>query len=281
MTENGTRLPHAAAVMDLSGFGRCSLTVALPVLSAMGVQTSCMPTAVLSTHTGGFIGYTFRDFTEDMDAFSAHWAQEKLCFDALYVGYLGSPEQIGLVRRFVSRFKTPDNLFLLDPVMGDKGKLYSRFDDEMVRGIRSLVGLSTLTVPNMTEGAFLTGMPYRDGCHEESYLRDMLLALRELGAKQVLLTGVHPTENTVGAAWLEGDTLRMYAPEMVPAHYDGTGDVFASVLLGALLRGCGLEKSAALAADFTRLCIADTLAAGGSTHHGVQFEKHLWKLGNL
>lgn len=277
MTE--TKRLHAAAVQDLSGFGRCSLTVALPVLSAMGVQVSCLPTAVLSTHTGGFQGYTFRDLTEDMEPFFRHWQREGLRFDALYAGYLGSVRQAELVEKMIAAFRTENTLVLIDPVMGDHGKLYSRFDGEMVRGIRALCGQADVIVPNMTEAAFLTGLPYRESGHDEACLRELGRALLRLGPKKAVLTGVSPSEERLGAACFEGDEMTVYTAARVPAAYDGTGDLFASVLLGALLHGQTALQAAKLAADFTGECVAQSLKNGVDPHFGVDFEPLLWRLG--
>ncbi len=269
---------QAAAVHDLSGFGRCSITVALPILSAMGVQVSCLPTAVLSTHTGGFKGYTFRDLTEDMSPYFHHWEKEGFAFDALYTGYLGSLEQLDIVQEFFDAFQTDKNLTLVDPVMGDHGVLYSRFDDRMVQGIRALCKRADVIVPNMTEAAFLTGMPYCPDMRDEAQIRDLCARLMELGAKKVVLTGIRPREGHLGAACFDGKQLHLYAPPHVPKQYDGTGDVFASVLLGGVLQGLPLESSMELAADFTRLCVECSLQNGTDMHHGVDFEVCLGKL---
>lgn len=279
MNEMKSRPLRAAAVHDLSGFGRCSLTVALPVLSAMGVQLSCLPTAVLSTHTGGFQGYTFRDLTGDMRAFFTHWKKEGFCFDALYTGYLGSAEQIDLVEEFFSLFRTEENLILVDPVMGDHGKLYSLYTPEMAEGMKRLCKKADVLAPNMTEAAFLTGMEFKDAGHDEGYLREICERLLKMGAKQVVLTGVSAVPGTVGAACHDGAHFSVYAPPRVQARYDGTGDLFASVLLGALLHGRNLQSAAALAADFTRDCVEISLKNGTDPHHGVDFEGMLWQLG--
>ena len=270
---------RVAAVQDLSGFGRCSLTVALPVLSALGVQTSCLPTAVLSTHTGGFQGYTFRDLTADMRPFFTHWKKEGLTFDALYIGYLGSEKQIGIVSEMIDAFAMDGCLVLLDPVMGDHGRLYPRFDEKMVRGIRALCGKADVVVPNMTEAACLTGEPYREGPHREEDLKALCEKLHALGAGRVVLTGVSPAPGTLGVACLENGVFSLYAPDQVPCQYDGTGDLFASVLLGAHLNGFPLPDAAALAADFTRRCVQISHENGTNPHHGVDFEGELWKLG--
>lgn len=263
---------QAAAVQDLSGFGRCSITVALPILSAMGVQLSCLPTAVLSTHTGGFTGYTFRDLTCDMEPFFRHWQKEGFQFDALYTGYLGSLEQLDIVQRFFDAFQTKDNITLVDPVMGDHGVLYSRFDDRMVKGIRALCARADVMVPNLTEAAFLTDTPYRPDIQKESDILEVCERLMALGAKSVVLTGVRPQKDHLGAACFDGNRLHIYAQPHVPKQYDGTGDVFASVLLGGMLQGKTLEKSMEAAADFTRICVQQSMENGTDMHHGVDFE---------
>ncbi|MBE5787044.1 MAG: pyridoxamine kinase [Clostridiales bacterium] len=270
---------QCAAVHDLSGFGRCSLTVALPVLSAMGVQVSCLPTAVLSTHTGGFKGYTFRDLTADMGPFFRHWQREGFRFDALYTGYLGSEEQIQLVEEFLSVFRTDENCILVDPVMGDHGKLYTLYTEKMAAGMKRLCARADVIVPNMTEAAYLTGMEYRAEGHTEAYLQEMCEKLMALGPGKVVLTGVCPEKGRMGTACFEGGKMRIYAPARVDAAYDGTGDLFASVLLGALLRGRSLTKAVMLAADFTRDCVERSLHNGTDCHHGVDFEPALWRLG--
>lgn len=269
---------QAAAVQDISGFGRCSITVALPILSAMGVQVSCLPTAVLSTHTGGFKGYTFRDLTEDMEPFFRHWQKENFRFDALYSGYLGSLEQLDIVQRFFDAFQTKENLTLVDPVMGDHGVLYSRFDDRMVQGIRALCKRADVIVPNMTEAAFLAGTPWRPDMHDEKEMEDLCARLMELGPKKVVLTGVRPQEGHLGAACYDGKKLHIYAPPHVPKQYDGTGDVFASVLLGGMMLHRTLEEAIAMAADFTRECVERSMENGTDMHHGVDFEAGLGSL---
>lgn len=270
---------QAATVNDISGFGRCSIAVSLPILSAMGVHLSCIPTAVLSTHTGGFQGYTFRDLTGDIRPFFEHWQKEGLQFDALYTGYLGSLEQIGLVGDFLSAFRTEKNFTLVDPVMGDHGKLYSLFTPAMAEGMKKLCARADVIVPNMTEGAWLTDMPFLPHGQDESYLREMCERLLSLGAKKVVLTGVAPAPGLVGACCHDGKSMEIYAPPRVNAQYDGTGDVFASVLLGALLHGKTLGEGVHLAADFTRECIARSLNNNVNPHHGVDFEPGLWQLG--
>ena len=281
MKQDSSRPPaHAALVHDLSGFGRCSLTVALPVLSVMGVHASCLPTAVLSTHTGGFHGCTFRDLTADMRPFYQHWQREGFRFDALYTGYLGSAEQIAIVSDFLTAFHTENTVTLVDPVMGDHGKLYSRFTPEMAAGMKRLCAQADIIVPNVTEAALLTGMEYREEGHDQEYIAALCQALAALCPGSAVVTGVMPAPGRMGAAWSgPSGAVEMYAPPRVDAQYDGTGDLFASVLLGAVLRGRSLAGAVRLAADFTRQCVAQSAACHTDPHHGVDFEPLLWRLG--
>ena len=160
--------PRVAAIHDLSGFGRCSLTVAIPVLSAMGVQCCPLPTAVLSTHTGGFEGYTFRDLTEEMAAAAAHWKALDLRFDAVYSGFLGSERQIGLVRQFLRDFRRPGTLAVVDPVMGDFGRVYETYTPAMCRRMADLTAEADVITPNLTEAALLLGVPYESLPRDEA-----------------------------------------------------------------------------------------------------------------
>ncbi len=274
-----TNTKQVAAIHDLSGFGRCSLTVALPVLSVMGMQVSCLPTAVLSTHTGGFTGFTFRDLTGDMRAFYQHWQKERLFFDALYSGYLGSFEQISLVNEIFDAFETDQSLVLVDPVMADEGRVYSLYTPQMVAGMGKLCHRAHVLTPNMTEAALLTGNTYHEGPHSESYLKGLCVDLHKLGARQVVLTGASPTDLQLGAACYDGTDFFVYTTPRIASRYDGTGDVFASVLLGALLNGKNLPSAMRMAANFTHDCVERSAKNKTDPHHGVDFEGLLWKLG--
>ena len=178
-----------AAIHDLSGVGKCSLTVALPILSACGVETAVMPTAVLSTHTGGFTGYTYRDLTEDMLPMAEHWKKEGCSFDALYSGFLGSPQQIGIVAEIFAMFREKGAFVAVDPVMGDAGKLYATYTKEMADGMGTLCRSADLVMPNFTEACHILGMPYREGPYEEAYVREILERLCAMGPKMAVLTG--------------------------------------------------------------------------------------------
>ena len=272
------RPPRVLAVHDLSGFGRCSLTVALPVLSACGITCACLPTAILSTHTGGFTGYTFRDLTDDLQPMADHLSREKIRFEALYTGYLGSEKQLSIVENILTEFGRPGVLTLVDPVLGDEGRLYAGLTPRMVAGMRRLCARADVIVPNMTEAALLLGRPYADGRLDEEKIRALCEGLLSLGAKAVALTGVMPDDGHIGAACFDGKELTLCVTERIPARFDGTGDVFSSVLVGALMNGKPLPAAAKTAAGFTKDCIALTAARGGNPHYGVDFEEFLWSL---
>lgn len=269
---------RVAAIHDISGFGKCSLTVALPILSAAGIETSVMPTAVLSTHTGGFTGYTYRDLTGDLLPFAEHWKSLGLHFDAMYSGFLGSFEQLDLVTKIFRMFHAKDTLVMVDPVMADNGQLYSLFNENFAAGMAKLCGEADIIVPNLTEAAFLLGSEYREGPYAKEQVERLLRALsKTLGPKQVVLTGVWFDNAQVGAASYDAGTGRVgYAlSERVEGYYHGTGDVFASALLAGLLNGQALEDAASLAVDFTVGSIQRTHAAGTDVRFGVNFEAGL------
>ena len=268
---------RVAAIHDISCFGKCSLTVALPVISAMGVEVSAIPTAVLSTHTGGFTGYTFRDLTEDIQPIVRHWQTLNLHFDAFYTGYLGSFEQIDLVRESFHALKSEDTLLAVDPVMADNGKLYAHFPKDFPAGMRKLCAEADLIVPNLTEAALLLNEPYVEGPYERGYIEGLLKRLSAIGPRRVVLTGVWFDDDRLGAASYDrdtGETAVSLAPR-IEGYYHGTGDVFASVLVGALLNGCNLPQAVELAVDFTAASIRRTHDAGTDIRFGVNFEAGL------
>ncbi|MCL2748032.1 MAG: pyridoxamine kinase [Oscillospiraceae bacterium] len=276
-------LKRVAAIHDISGVGKCSLTVALPIISAAGVECAVMPTAVLSTHTGGFTGFTFRDLTEDMRPIAAHWKKEKIHFDALYSGYLGSIDQIGIVRDLFAMFRTPGTLIMVDPVMADNGALYSRFTMDHVRGMAKLCSHADIIIPNRTEAAFMLGRPFADGPMARGDAVDLLHALAGLGARQVVLTGVCFGADDLGAACLDVSTgqIDFCMEDRIPGLYHGTGDVFGSFLLGALMRGRPLHEAVRIAVDCTCAAIRLTAADGTPPHMGVRFESILADYGQL
>lgn len=273
--KNKTHQKRVAAIHDISGFGKCSLTVALPILSAAGIETSALPTAILSTHTGGISGYTYRDLTEDMRPIMQHWKSLDIQFDAIYTGYLGSFEQLDIVKKFFDTFRRDDNLILVDPVMGDNGELYTSFTRKFAAGMRSLCQKADIIVPNLTEAALLLDEPYRPGPYTHAYIESLLRKLSELGPKQVVLTGVFFKDDELGAATYDRttDAIDYVFTRKVPGYYHGTGDVFASALLAALLNDFTLIGSAAIAVHFTSESIRRTYEAKTDYRFGVNFEQ--------
>ena len=260
-------------VQDISCVGQCSLTVALPILSACGLETCILPSAVLSTHTAGFDGFTFRDLTDDMPAIKAHWQKENIKFSAIYTGYLGSVKQVGYVKDILNTMGTDDCIRVVDPAMADNGKLYSIFNDEYVRAMRTLVASADIIVPNITEAAFLAGVEYRE-VYDEAYVKKLLRGLTELGAKKVVLTGVGYTEGKTGIAVYEDGEIRYYEHEKLAKGCHGTGDIYASAFTGALMNDKEIYEAAKIAADYTVKCIVNT--QGDADHwYGAKFETAL------
>ena len=228
-------MKRIVSIQDISCFGKCSLTVALPITSVMGIETCAVPTAVLSTHTGGFTGYTYRDLTGDIPKIARHWKSIDLKFDAVCTGYLGSFEQIRLVSEFFDDFKTDDNLLIVDPVMGDKGKFYAGFTNEFAAEMRKLCSKADVILPNLTEASLLLGETYIGDSYDEECIKNMLTRLSRLGSKIVVLTGVTFDENSQGVMSYNGETNEFfsYFSDNIPGYYHSTGDVFSSVLSGA------------------------------------------------
>ncbi len=270
-------LKRIAAIHDISGFGKCSLTVALPIISAAGIEVSVIPTAVLSTHTGGFTGFTYRDLTEDILPITDHWRSLDLQFDALYTGFLGSFEQLDIMGQVFDRLRTDDNLILVDPVMADNGVLYKVFPDNFPDGMRRLCAKADIIVPNLTEATLLVGQEFKEGPYTREYIEGMLKKLAALGPRRIVLTGVYFNDSELGAATYDshtGETDYVFAPR-IQGYYHGTGDVFASVLLSAVVRGFSLAESAQIAVDFTAQSIERTRIAGTDVRFGVNFEEGL------
>ncbi len=252
-------MKRIVTIQDISCVGKCSLTVALPIISAMGVECAVLPTAVLSTHTM-FKNFTFRDLTGDIAPIAAHWKQENIGFDAIYTGYLGSFEQLQLVSQFIDDFKTPENLVFIDPVMADNGKLYPGFTPEFARAMAGLCAQADVIVPNLTEAAFLLDRPYLDGGYSEADICELLKRLAGLGAANAVLTGVQFTPGELGVMGYaaEKDEFFSYFHRRIDVSFHGTGDIFSSTAVGALMRGFSLEQALALAAGYTVACLDRT-----------------------
>ena len=266
-------MKRIVTIQDISCIGKCSLTVALPIISAMGVEAAVLPTAVLSTHTA-FKGFTFRDLTSDIRPIADHWKNENIDFDAVYTGYLGSFEQLKLVSDFIDDFSTEENLIIIDPVMGDFGKLYPGFTQEFADKMADLCGKADIIVPNMTEASFMLGIEYTEH-YDEAYVKDILRKLCENGAKKAVLTGINYVEGQIGVMCYDSQTnaYSTYFREKVNASYHGTGDVFASTLTGALVKGFSFEESLKIAVDYTVECIRATNEDKNSRWYGVNFEE--------
>jgi pyridoxine kinase len=267
--------PRVAAIHDISGFGKCSLTVALPILSAAGIETSVMPTAVLSTHTGGFSGFTYRDLTNDLTSFASHWKSLDIRFDAIYTGFLGSFDQLDIVSQFLDDFKTDQNVILVDPVMADNGKLYSLFNLEFVKGMRRLCEKADIIVPNITEACLLTGIEYREGPYSNEFITELLKSLSKIGPQRIVLTGVYFDNEQLGAATFDRNEVDYILGKKISGFYHGTGDVFASALLSGLLNNFDLKDSTQIAVNFTTASIRRTHEAGTDVRFGVNFEQSI------
>ena len=266
--------PRVAAIHDMSGFGRCSLTVAIPILSAMGVQCCPLPTAFLSTHTGGFEGFTFLDMTDEMPKVADHWASLGLSFQAIYSGFLGSERQIGIVADFIRRFRRQDTVVVIDPVMGDHGRVYQTYTPAMCAGTARLAELADVITPNLTEAALLLDRPYDALPEDEAGLLEITRQLSGDGRRSVVLTGASADPDLTGAACFDAATGRtwMIQTRRVPREFHGTGDVFASVLTGALVGGAPLPAAVERAVEFVRLCGERTAAQDLPMREGVDFE---------
>ena len=269
--------PRIAAIHDLSCFGRCSLTIALPVLSAMGCQCCPLPTALLSAHTG-FPGNTFLDLAAEMGRIAEHWAAMDLQFDAIYSGFLGSADQVDTVARFFDTFKKSDTAVIVDPVMGDHGTAYRTCTPELCRGMRVLAENSDVITPNLTEAALLLDRPYEEIRQSDAY--EVVRRLSLGGRRSVVLTGYSSESGQTGALCFDRDSGESKAVQTPrePQDFSGTGDLFASLLAGGVARGVPLFQAAQAAADFVRDCIARTLAEGLTEQDGVDFEPLLGQL---
>lgn len=266
-------MKRIVTIQDASCFGKCSITVALPIISAMGIECAIIPTSVLSTHTGGFEGFTFRDLSDDIPKIQEHWKKYNLEFDTIYTGYLGSHSQIDYVMDFAKDFKRDGTLLFVDPAMGDKGRLYTGFDSAFPAHMAKLCAMADIVVPNLTEASFMLGIEYKEE-YDEEHIKSVLKALCALGAKMALLTGVSYEKSTQGAVLYdsESDEFYSYFNENVPTSFHGTGDTFASVFAGALTRGIDKKEAVKIAVDFTVECIKATLPDMQNHAYGTKFE---------
>ncbi len=263
-------------IQDISCVGQCSLTVALPIISACGVECAVLPSAVLSTHTYGFKDYTFRDLTDDMPGIKEHFVKEGIKFDAIYTGYLGSSKQIDYVIDFFNETASDNCVKIIDPAMADNGNLYPGFDMDFVKAMKTLCAKADYVLPNLTEACFLTDTDYKTN-YDKAYIDGIIEKLIALGAKNVIFTGVSYREGTTGIVVFENGEYSYYEHEFLLGSCHGTGDIYASAFTGALMRGKAAFESAKIAANYTMECIRAT--ADEKNHwYGAKFEPVLSKL---
>lgn len=263
-------------IQDISCVGQCSLTVALPILSACGLETAILPSAVLSTHSVGFRDFTFRDLTEDIPAIEHHWQQEGIRFQAVYTGYLGSAHQIEMVKDICQNLLVPEGKKIVDPAMADRGELYPVFDMAFVQEMKKLVGEGDIVLPNITEASLLTDTEYREE-YDEEYICGLVEGIHRLGAGTVVLTGVSYDAHSTGVLVSEQGKQTYYRHELLDRGCHGTGDVYASSFVGAYMQGKTVPEAARIAADYTLACIKNTL--DDPDHwYGVKFEPVLGEL---
>ncbi|MCL1905957.1 MAG: pyridoxamine kinase [Clostridiales bacterium] len=269
-------LPRVAALHDISGYGKCALTVAMPVLSACGVEVCPLPTALLSTNTL-FEGFTFMDFTPHMDAYLAHWQRLGLKFNSVYSGFLGSEEQIKIMTRLIKEFES--GMAIIDPVMGDNGVVIKTYTPGMCKEMVNLVAVADLATPNITEACILTGQEYSNAELDEQGSRQLCLDIAALGTKAVVLTGVQRGPKLYNCALQNGDYFE-YEVDLLPYNMHGTGDLFTSVLTGGLMRGYDLRRSVQSAAEFVRDAMELSFDLEDVFDRGVGFEQIVYKLGS-
>jgi len=271
------RVPRVAAVHDISCVGRCSLTVIMPILSCMGVQVCPLPTAVLSTHLGGFTDLAFCDFTAHMLDFFHHWKREGITFDCIYSGFLASEQQIDVVQHFIDEFSSNAPFILVDPVMGDGGTLYSTYTPIMQEQMKTLVRKANMITPNYTEACFLLGETYKEDGYHVDEMKVWLKRLSDFGPQMVVMTGIpFGNEQILNMAYDARDgSFWEVLNDYIPVRYPGTGDVFASVLAGGLLKGESLPAAMKRAAEFVRLAILETVRACTPTREGILLESVL------
>ena len=262
-------------IQDISCLGKCSITVALPVISAMGIETVILPTALLSTHTM-FKEFTCKDLSDQILPIISHWKKNNVSFDAIYTGYLGTEEEIEVVKEIFAEFRNEDTLIFVDPVMGDNGRLYPAFDENYARKNASLCGEADVIVPNITEACFMTSTEYKTE-YDEAYIKNLLGKLISLGAKTAVLTGVSLAPGKTGVMGYDSLEKKYfsYQNDQVDASYHGTGDIFASVTIGAIENGLSWYDAFKLAADYTADTILTTLKNPRKPWYGVDFETTL------
>lgn len=275
-----------AIINDISGYGRCSISVIQPIVSHLGVQGCPLPTAIFSNHTG-FPSFYRHDFTRHMQAYIDEWRKLDLHFDGIMTGFLGSARQIGIVEQFIRDFCRPAQMaepgsrttVLVDPVMGDNGHIYPTYTSRMCHEMKKLLAYADIITPNITEACFLTDTPYRDSGWRHAELATMARQLRQMGARRLVITGIRMGENFIGNAVCDEEgEMEFQRQMMVEQTRSGTGDVFASILGADAVNGVEFSRSVKRASNFVRRCLIETAKVPGPTNTGIDFESQLWKL---
>lgn len=276
MDSSMKHVKRVAAIHDMSGIGRCSLTVIMPVLSVMGVQCCPVPTAVLSSHSGGFGEFSFTDLTEGMNGYLNHWNEIGMHFDCIYTGFMGSAEQLDIILEYIDGQRDP--LIVVDPVMGDNGRIYRTYTPAMCEKMKSLVAKADLITPNMTEACVLLDEPYRPGIDNLDEGKRLAERLSALGPSDVVITGVELPDGSRCNLAYSKDDFYMVKYSHIPVHFPGTGDLYTGVMIGAVMNGDSLATAVEFAAEYVAEAVGNTVEAGTPEREGVQFERNLGKL---
>lgn len=260
-------------IQDISCYGQCSLTVALPILSSYGIETVILPSALLSTHTSGFKNFTVLDLTDEMPKIINHWVDEGIEFDAIYTGYIGDKRQFDYILECKNKLLKKNGLFIVDPAMADYGKLYPGLDNEIVLGMKRICSIADYIIPNITEASLLTNNQYLESYNQE-YIEKLLRDLRNLGAKHIVLTGVSYQNDKIGASYYNGDEIISYFSTKIEKSYHGTGDIFSSIIVGNIMNNISIEENLKDAVEFIIKCINETIN-DNNHNYGVKFENIL------
>lgn len=263
------------SIQDVSCYGQCSLTVALPILSSYGIETAILPSAILSTHTSGFKDFTVLDLTLEMPKIINHWINEGIKFDAIYTGYIGDERQFAYILECKNKLLKDNGLFIVDPAMADHGKLYPALNKKIVDGMKRICSVADYILPNITEASFLTNNEYKEEYNRE-YIDKLINDLYFLGAKNVILTGVSFEKGKIGAIHYNGQKQTEYFSNKIVQSYHGTGDIFSSVIVGNIMNKISIEENLKDAVEFIIDCIVNTMA-DDSHMYGVKFEEVLYK----
>lgn len=273
-------IPRVAAIHDLSGFGKCSLTVVIPVLSSMGIEVCPLPTAILSTQSG-LDNFFFYDFTDLMSEYFSHWKSMDLKFDCVYTGFIGSERQISIISEIIDTLKDKKGILaVIDPVMGDDGNLYSIYGSSMIKSMKRLAEKADLITPNYTEACFLLNREYLDRPMNINEMKELLKGLSEMGPGTVVVTGVKgQTDECINIAYERaGDKYWKVVSEFIPVRYSGTGDIFTSIVTGNILNGRSLPEAMDIAAAFVSSVVRYTYRHRTGDKEGIIFEKFLDRL---